>query len=238
MREYYFNDYKRKLYEYKEFLLSAEEYLEDSLDRLFDFCINLAVSDKWRKWDETMEEGSEFQFTDDMLWQTGDKNINILMKAKADLETALNEILKANPSDDSLNNTKTGTKTGTRKKLEPLEIITEKGTYIRHVVKYLFTEDIKAFKTSKRGYLGPGVEYSHRKVETFSPVTAFIEGFSWLNRPSERTVRVKILSLSIKGYERVIKEIKQAVRTILKDKEILNSPLEYISENVRFRIIE
>ncbi len=52
------------------------------LDRLEDeainFCVNLATSGKWKKWDDGMKKGDRFHFTEKMLKDTGDPNVDAL----------------------------------------------------------------------------------------------------------------------------------------------------------------
>lgn len=53
-----------------------------ALDRLEEeatsFCVNLATAGKWRTWDEGMKKGDTFHFTEEMLKDTGDPNVDTL----------------------------------------------------------------------------------------------------------------------------------------------------------------
>ena len=49
----------------------------DKLEALtIEFSINLATSGKWREWDESLENGDKFRFTEEMLKDTGDPNVD------------------------------------------------------------------------------------------------------------------------------------------------------------------
>jgi len=40
--------------------------------------ISLATSGKWKKWSDEQPDGTEFTFTEEMLRDTGDKNVDLL----------------------------------------------------------------------------------------------------------------------------------------------------------------
>jgi hypothetical protein len=40
--------------------------------------INLATKGKWKEWDEKQSEGAIFHFTEEMLRDTGDENVDAL----------------------------------------------------------------------------------------------------------------------------------------------------------------
>jgi hypothetical protein len=63
---------------YMEELYETLKTLGDFYDRIEGHMINLAVRDKWQEWNETMKEGDTFRFSEEMLANTGDKNIDNL----------------------------------------------------------------------------------------------------------------------------------------------------------------
>ena len=80
-------------------LKSAREYtkclgeiigeLAATEEELSSAAINLAVLDKWREWNESMPVGSEYTFTDEMLYGAGDSNIRVLMNLRDSIAAAV-----------------------------------------------------------------------------------------------------------------------------------------------------
>jgi len=69
-----FKDYTK----YNEKLLEIMELARALGDEIYDSMFQLACLDKWKKWDESQPIGAEINVTDDMLRNTGDKNIDLL----------------------------------------------------------------------------------------------------------------------------------------------------------------
>jgi hypothetical protein len=81
-----------KIYNFKQFSepynITKENYMEELhntlktlgefYDKIEGHMINLAVRDKWKEWNDTMKEGDVFNFSEEMLADTGDKNIDDL----------------------------------------------------------------------------------------------------------------------------------------------------------------
>lgn len=83
------NDYKIRLKETFEFLENVEKDLLTEM-------IELALSDKWKKWSDEQPIGTEFSFTDEMLRDTGDENINMLYDLREELIKITDKLKKVN----------------------------------------------------------------------------------------------------------------------------------------------
>ena len=73
-REYL--DYKREIY---ESLLEFEE-------TLFGYGINLLCKGKWKEWSEKNEEGFEYHFREDILYEGNDTNVNNILDLRQEVE--------------------------------------------------------------------------------------------------------------------------------------------------------
>ena len=89
------NGYKSSL-TYQKQLKENIENLDKFDDELYSFIINTATKGKWKKWSDSKDNGTIFRFTEDMLRNTGDENVDILFllmdqvfDAKEKLEKAL-----------------------------------------------------------------------------------------------------------------------------------------------------
>ena len=96
MEEIQFSDYKKHNDKYKKYLKLSEEFLSKTAIGLFETCVNFAVNGKWKDWDDKQKAASRFEFSDKMLWQTGDKNVDVLMNLREGVLSALEEISKRN----------------------------------------------------------------------------------------------------------------------------------------------
>lgn len=79
---------------YQNELKETIEVLEKFETELTSRMINLATLDKWQEWDEEQEVGTVFQFTTDMLQDTGDVNIDKLFKIIENIKITTEEITK------------------------------------------------------------------------------------------------------------------------------------------------
>lgn len=79
---------------YQNELKETIEVLEKFETELTSRIINLATLDKWQEWDEKQEVGTVFQFTADMLQDTGDVNIDKLFKIIENIKIITKEITK------------------------------------------------------------------------------------------------------------------------------------------------
>jgi hypothetical protein len=84
---------------YMEELYNALKVLKNSYDEIQGEMINLAVRDKWRKWNENKPGGFTFRFSDEMLASTGDENINDLFVVYEAIYKAIELITKRNKID-------------------------------------------------------------------------------------------------------------------------------------------
>ncbi|MDI1234532.1 MAG: hypothetical protein PSX81_09640 [bacterium] len=64
-------NYQLALLELSGTISAMEEVLKDNM-------INLATIGKWKEWSDAIPEGDVFTFTEEMLSNTGDKNIEAL----------------------------------------------------------------------------------------------------------------------------------------------------------------
>ena len=65
---------------YKQSILKTKEYLDEFQYELYSCMINIATNGKWKKWSNEQEEGTEFDFTYEMLSNTGDNNVDLLLE--------------------------------------------------------------------------------------------------------------------------------------------------------------
>jgi hypothetical protein len=79
---YNFKEHEKKITTSREFymeeLYRTLESLKKTYDEIQGHMINLAVRDKWKEWNADKPGGFEFSFSDEMLADTGDENINDL----------------------------------------------------------------------------------------------------------------------------------------------------------------
>jgi hypothetical protein len=83
------NDYNNRLKETFEFLEKVENDLVSEM-------INLAISGKWKKWSDEQPIGTEFSFTDEILKDTGDENIDMLCELREELINITERLRKIN----------------------------------------------------------------------------------------------------------------------------------------------
>ena len=75
------------------------EQLSRTADKLYDFSteffglgLHLALSGKWKKWDESMAVGSEVNFDEVMLLDTGDDIVTRIIKLKIEIDILIQDI--------------------------------------------------------------------------------------------------------------------------------------------------
>jgi hypothetical protein len=66
--------------EYQEKLAEVIESLNDIEGEINNCMIQLATSGKWKQWSDEQPIGTVFQFTEEMLLNTGDKNVDALVE--------------------------------------------------------------------------------------------------------------------------------------------------------------
>jgi hypothetical protein len=69
------SDY-RTTEEYREAISRTRELLNEIQSQLHNCVIDIAISGKWKEWSDNMPIGAEFTFTEDMLKDTADNNVN------------------------------------------------------------------------------------------------------------------------------------------------------------------
>jgi hypothetical protein len=71
------NEYRQ---DYTNQIQLTIEYLESMRDELFTHMINIASCGVWKNWMKEIQCGDSFQFSEDMLHNTDDKNVETLWK--------------------------------------------------------------------------------------------------------------------------------------------------------------
>ena len=64
--------------QYHEKLEKTMELVDDISEKVYESLIDLACLNKWKEWSDEQPIGTIFEFTKDMLRNTGDNNIDIL----------------------------------------------------------------------------------------------------------------------------------------------------------------
>ena len=77
---------------YKQSILETKEYLDEFQDELYSCMINIATNGKWKKWSDEQEEGTEFDFTYEMISNTGDKNVDLLVEIYDSILNAIEKL--------------------------------------------------------------------------------------------------------------------------------------------------
>lgn len=77
--------------EYKACINETFEELESMDFVLHELIVRLATAGKWKDWSDQMPIGSEFYFTEEMLRETGDKNVDSLIELWEKLNSLVNE---------------------------------------------------------------------------------------------------------------------------------------------------
>jgi hypothetical protein len=63
---------------YHKELAEVVTQLTDMSKQIHSGMVNLAILGKWQEWSDGQPEGAVFEFTEDMLRNTGDKNVDAL----------------------------------------------------------------------------------------------------------------------------------------------------------------
>lgn len=80
--------------DYSQIKTKTVEYLKKSNLDIMEAMINLAVAKEWRDWNKTKTEGTIFNFSEQMLGELNDPNINELLRLKEFTEDVLKRITK------------------------------------------------------------------------------------------------------------------------------------------------
>jgi len=64
--------------EYRRELNLSVNKLDEFGNELIGLMINLATTGKWKEWSDNMQDGVKFEFSEEMLKDTGDENVNDL----------------------------------------------------------------------------------------------------------------------------------------------------------------
>jgi len=87
-------DFKKKENDrvYLEQLKAAADELSDISVKLFGLGLNLAISGKWKEWNDSVAIGSEVCFDDDMLLDTGDEFVTRIIRMKLEIDNLTADI--------------------------------------------------------------------------------------------------------------------------------------------------
>ena len=77
-----FKDYMQ----YKEILSSIIDSVNKFSEEIYENLFDLACAGKWKEWSDKQTEGTIFNVTEDMLRNTGDKNIDLLWEVLDKIE--------------------------------------------------------------------------------------------------------------------------------------------------------
>jgi hypothetical protein len=64
--------------QYRKELSEVVNQLTEMSSQIYSDMVNLALLGKWREWEEKQPIGAIFEFTEEMLRDTGDKNVDAL----------------------------------------------------------------------------------------------------------------------------------------------------------------
>ena len=78
-------DIKKKLKqnnEYRDHIDTVLDDLQKMGEDLLSMALDLALADRWREWKDTMPIGASFGFHDEMLYHTGDEQVDGIMNLR------------------------------------------------------------------------------------------------------------------------------------------------------------
>ena len=84
--------YRRADQRYRDAVEEVRSVLAETSQYVHGAAIDLAVNGPWREWDEQQPVGSDFFFSDQMLLESGDANVAVLVRLSVLLEQALDLI--------------------------------------------------------------------------------------------------------------------------------------------------
>lgn len=64
--------------DYEKTQVEIADYLDEQIEILEQYITNLATQGKWKEWSDSQPVGAIFTFTEEMMRNTGDKNIDML----------------------------------------------------------------------------------------------------------------------------------------------------------------
>ena len=87
--------------QYNKKLSEIMEMVNDLGDDIYNSMFGLACLDKWKAWDAEQPIGAEIYVTDEMLRNTGDKNIDLLWQILDKIMDVKEEIHVSQPKNDT-----------------------------------------------------------------------------------------------------------------------------------------
>ena len=79
--------------QYQKTLSKLIKQMNSISEKIHDDLFNLACQGKWKEWDKTQPAGAEFYVDEEMLRNTGDKNIDLLWEVLDKIEEVKGKIL-------------------------------------------------------------------------------------------------------------------------------------------------
>jgi len=87
-------DFKKKEYkkDYLEQLRQTADTLYGFSSEFFGLGLHLALSGKWKEWNDSMAIGSEVNFDETMLLDTGDDVVTRIIKIKIEIDNLIDDM--------------------------------------------------------------------------------------------------------------------------------------------------
>jgi ElaB/YqjD/DUF883 family membrane-anchored ribosome-binding protein len=79
---------------YQQALTTAVDFLVEADNIIDSYMVALATEGKWKQWSDEQPEGSVFTFTEEMLRNTGDENVDTLCELRDKLYDVLGKLRK------------------------------------------------------------------------------------------------------------------------------------------------
>jgi len=89
-----FDKYAKPALNYREILKNFADELDKMSESCFSVALKLALSKKWKEWDESTPVGSTFDFDEGMLLDTGDEFVTDATKLRLDMLGMIERIKK------------------------------------------------------------------------------------------------------------------------------------------------
>lgn len=83
---------KNNHHEYNERLKATNTELSEMSSKLFDLGLKLALTGKWKEWDDSVQVGTTVNFDEDMLLNTGDEIVTRLIKLSITLDDLIEDV--------------------------------------------------------------------------------------------------------------------------------------------------
>ena len=89
--------------QYKKSILETAECLDKFQSELISYIIDIATKGKWKEWSDEQPYGTVFIFTPEMLNDTGDKNVDLLVEIYESILNAIEKLREMYFIDEPMN---------------------------------------------------------------------------------------------------------------------------------------